>query len=141
MKSLLLTLLFLLPIPSPLAQEKGTVYVYMPTHKKMLTRIAPSIYCDDVKIAEIPGGRYFKVRLEPGSHTFRSKDKKRGGVEIEVKSGETYYLRVKLDADGYFLRFDGIELVPPENGRFDVKQMKPLSSKDAKSSLVEFDER
>jgi hypothetical protein len=114
------------------AQEKATVYIYEPPHKTMIGRVAPLIFCDEKPLAEIPGGRFFIAKLDSGVHTFRSKDRKKGGVEIDLKSAATYYLKVRLDADGYFLRYAGIELVPEANGRYDIKQLKPIDKKDVK---------
>jgi hypothetical protein len=114
------------------AADKATVYVYANAHARMMKRAAAPVFLDDHEVAILDGSRYFVLRLEPGAHTFRSKDKKKGGAEIEVKAGETYYLRLEWEQTGYFLRYSGIRLMPPENGRFELKQAKPISRKDVK---------
>src|SRR4051812_6932314 len=65
------------------ASDKVTVYVY---RYKAFTGSAlePAVYCDEKKIAAMDNGRYFKVILEAGKHTFQSNDKQ-SGVEIDFK--------------------------------------------------------
>src|SRR5436190_23197711 len=75
--------------------NKVTVYVYKTPHQRTLGRVAPPVFCDEQLLAKLDGGRYFIVKLEPGTHTFRSKNRKDGGVEIELKLGKEYYLRIE----------------------------------------------
>ncbi len=120
------------------AQQKAVVYIYQTPHARMMKRAAPEVYCDGKLTAEIDGGRYFALALEPGTHSFHSKNKKNGGVELELKGGETYYLRVEMEHTGYFLKFSGISSAPKEQGAFTVKQMRPINERYIKDrSLVD----
>jgi hypothetical protein len=57
--------------------DKVTVYVYR--YKQFTgSALEPAVYCDEKKIAAMDNGRYFKVMLEPGKHTFQSNDKQSG---------------------------------------------------------------
>ena len=108
----------------------------MADHKTMMTKVAPLILCDDKPLAEISEQRYIAVQVKVGSHSFHGKNKKKGGIELDIQPNHTYYIRIKLDQDGFFLRFAGLELVPEENGRFDVKQFKPLDKKKIKNDTI-----
>jgi hypothetical protein len=96
-----------------------------------LYRVAPPVYCDEQLLAKLDGGRYFIVKLDPGTHSFRSKSKKDGGVEIELKAGQEYYLRMETRT-GVQVNAPRISVVPNEEGRYDVKQMKYVNDVDIK---------
>jgi hypothetical protein len=112
-------------------QERVTVYVYKTPHQRTLGRVAPPVYCDEQLLAKLDGGRYFIVKLEPGTHSFRSKNKKDGGVEIELKVGQEYFLRMETRT-GVQVNAPRISVVPNEEGRYDVKQMKYVNDDDIK---------
>lgn len=111
--------------------NKVAVYVYKTPHQRTLGRVAPPVYCDEQLLAKLDGGRYFIVKLEPGTHSFRSKNKKDGGVEIELKLGQEYFLRMETRT-GVQVNAPRISVVPNEEGRYDVKQMKYINDDDIK---------
>lgn len=115
--------------------ELVTVYIYKAPHARTLWRAAFPVYADEKQIATLDGGRYFVARFPPGLHTFRSKNKKQGGVEIELKAGEVYYLRMETE-EGVSVGKARITLVQKEQGGYDVKQMKPIKDKDIKDRTV-----
>ena len=83
-------------------------------------------------------GRYFKVSLEAGKHVFRSNDKQ-AGVEIELKSGENYYIRVEL-VPGMMKGHGRLVLTQKEQGSYEIKKLKPLDKEKIKdTSLVTVD--
>ncbi|MGI8653891.1 MAG: hypothetical protein ACR2LC_01585 [Pyrinomonadaceae bacterium] len=102
----------------------------------MIGRVAPAMFCDDKEFARLDGARYVVLNLSPGTHTFRSKDKSKGGVEIELKASETYYMRVDLDSDGYFLKYARMVLVPTEEAVYSIKQLKPINAKDVTNKSI-----
>ncbi|MDQ3256542.1 MAG: DUF2846 domain-containing protein, partial [Acidobacteriota bacterium] len=77
---------------------KANVYVYRapqaPTQKQ---RASFPIYANDTLLATLDAGRYVYARLDPGTYNFGAKNRKRGSAGFEVKSGETYYLRIEYD--------------------------------------------
>lgn len=113
------------------AKQEATVYVYSYKHVRTLGKVAPPVYVDDTLLAKLDGARYFIVKLEPGTHAFHLKDKKRGGIEMEFKAGETYYIRMDK-REGTTVGASGLVLVPKEQGAYDVKQMKPTDKGDIK---------
>jgi hypothetical protein len=105
------------------ASDKVTVYVYR--YKQFTgSALEPAVYCDEKKIAAMDNGRYFKVILEPGKHTFQSNDKQ-SGVEIDLKNGEEYYIRVDI-ATGFWKGHGRLTMIQKEQGSFEIKKLKPI---------------
>ena len=115
--------------------QKATVYIYTYKHIRTLTRVDPPVYLDGKILAKLDGARYFIAQLSPGTHTLHLKDKKRGGLEMEFKVGETYYVRM-VKSEGTIVHAAGLVLVPKENADFDLKQMRPVSQSDIKDRSV-----
>ena len=71
-------------------------------------------------------GRYFSIRLDAGKHSCRSTDGQ-SVVELDVKAGQTYYIRgevvpVRLKPRGR------LALMSPEQGANEVRTLQPLPS-------------
>lgn len=130
MKAFIIATLLTLSVQDA-APDTATVYIYKAPHARTLWRAAFPVYADEKQIATLDGGRYFIARFPPGVHTFRSKNKKQGGVEIELKAGEVYYLRMETD-EGVSVGKARITTVPKEQGGYDIKQMRPIKDKDIK---------
>jgi hypothetical protein len=112
---------------------KATVYVYR--YKQFQgSALAPSVYCDDTALARMENGRYFSAKIEPGKHVFHSNDKQ-SGVELEVKAGEQYFLRVEI-ATGFMKGHGRLVLVPTEQGSYELKssKLKPLDASKVEDS-------
>jgi hypothetical protein len=92
--------------------------------------LQPPIFCDDFRVAKIENGRFFTVRIDPGKHTFHS-DEKQSGMEIDLKTGEVYYIRVDL-ASGIWYGHGRLQLVQKEQGGYEVKKLKPMDAKKVK---------
>ena len=120
--------------------SKATAYVYR--YKQFVgSALAPSVYCDETELARMENGRYFTVKLEPGKHTFRSNDKQ-SGMELDMKAGQEYFLRVELVA-GAMKGHGRLILMAPEQGGYELKspKLKPLdSNKVVNGNLVSVDE-
>ena len=125
---------------SKAADSKAIVYVYR--YKQFVgSALAPSVYCDETELARMENGRYFTVKLDPGKHTFRSNDKQ-SGMELDVKAGQQYFLRVELVA-GAMKGHGRLVLMSPEQGGYELKssKLKPLdSNKVVNATLVSVDE-
>ncbi|MGH9800645.1 MAG: DUF2846 domain-containing protein [Blastocatellia bacterium] len=113
----------------PAQDAKGTVYVYR--YKQYAgSGLEPSVYCNDVELARMDNGRYFTVKLSPGKHTFRSNDKQ-AGIEMDLKSGEDYYIRVEIVA-GFMKGHGRLVLTQKEQGAYEIKKLKPLDADKVK---------
>lgn len=112
----------------PAAQaEIAKVYFYR--YKQYAgSALSPSVYCDEAELARMENGRYFTVKLAPGKHTFRSNDKQ-SGVEVDLKPGQEYFLRVELVA-GFMKGHGRVVAVVPEQARYELKakNLKPLDA-------------
>ncbi|MEO6051510.1 MAG: DUF2846 domain-containing protein [Pyrinomonadaceae bacterium] len=110
--------------------EEGTIFVYMPHHTWTSGRFSGKVYVDEKKTAEISKNRYFVLHLAPGKHSFYVRDKKLGGIDIDVAKGATYYLKINVDEGGYRVKFRGVSVVPLEEGEFAIKQIQPIKKGD-----------
>src|SRR5690348_5372300 len=74
--------------------DSAAVYVYR--YRQFVgSALSPSVYCDENELARMENGRFFVAKLSPGKHTFRSNDRQ-AGIEVELKSGQEYYIRVEI---------------------------------------------
>ncbi len=114
--------------PAPAADaSKATVYIYR--YKQFTgSALAPSVFCDDTALARMENGRYFAAKVEPGKHVFHSNDKQ-SGVEIDLKPGQQYFLRVEI-ATGFMKGHGRLIVVAPEQGKYELQssKLKPLDS-------------
>jgi hypothetical protein len=112
-------------------ESQATVYVYR--YKQFVgSALSPSVYCDEVELAKMQNGRYFVAKLPAGKHVFRSNDKQ-SGVEVELKPGLEYYIRVEIAA-GMMKGHGRLTLVAAEQGVYEVKKLKPLDADKVKDN-------
>jgi hypothetical protein len=112
------------------ADAKATLYVYR--HRRYAgSALKPTVYADDRELARMENGRFFVVKLDPGMHSIRSNDKA-SGTEVDMKPGQEYYVRIDIEA-GAWKGHGRITLVLPEQGRYEVKETKPLDANDIKN--------
>ena len=111
--------------------SQATVYVYR--YKQFVgSALSPSVYCNDNELARMDNGRFFVAKLTPGKHVFRSNDKQ-AGVEVDLKGGQDYYIRVEL-ATGFMKGHGRLVSVTPEQGAYEVKNLKPLGADKVKDT-------
>ncbi len=119
---------------APAAQANdavATVYVYR--YKQFVgSALSPSVFSDDTELARMDNGRFFAVKLAPGKHIFHSNDKQ-SGVEVDLKAGQDYYVRVEIAA-GFMKGHGRLTLVAPEQGTYEVKSLKPLDASKVKDT-------
>lgn len=123
------------PQPENAASKKGdsqvTVYIYR--YKQFVgSALSPSVYCDDTELARMENGRFFTAKLSSGKHTFHSNDKQ-AGMDVDLKSGQDYYIRVEIAA-GMMKGHGRMTLVAPEQGSYEIKKLKPLDADKIKDS-------
>lgn len=119
------------PSASQDSNSEATVYVYR--YKQFVGKaLSPSVYCDENELARIENGRFFAVKLPAGAHVFRSNDKQ-AGIDVDLKAGERYYVRVEI-ATGFMKGHGRLVSVAPEQGAYEIKNLKPLDSDKVKDS-------
>jgi len=79
-------------------------------------------------------GRYFVVTLAPGRHVFRSNDKQ-SGIDVDLKSGQKYYIRVEL-ATGFWKGHGRVISVEPDQGSYEIQKLKPLDKDKVKDAQL-----
>ena len=108
-----------------------TVYIYR--YKQFVgSALSPSVYCDDTELARMENGRFFAAKLPSGKHTFHSNDKQ-AGIDVDLKSGQDYYIRVEIAA-GMMKGHGRMALVAPEQGSYEIKKLKPLDTDKIKDN-------
>jgi hypothetical protein len=119
------------PSAAPANNSLATVYVYR--YKQFVgSALSPSVYSDDTELARMDNGRFFVAKLAPGKHVFHSNDKQ-SGIEVELKAGQDYYVRVEIAA-GFMKGHGRLTLVAPEQGTYEVKSLKPLDASKVKDA-------
>jgi len=119
------------------SNPNAVVYIYR--YKQFVGyTVEPSVYCNEVQLARMDNGRFFKVVLDPGTYTFRSNDKQ-SGIEMDLKKGEVYYIRVEI-AQGLLKQYGRLVLMAKVQGVYEIKKLKPLGSskiKDRKRVVID----
>ncbi len=85
--------------------------------------IRPSVYCDGKEVIRMQSGRVFEMDVPPGEHTCYMGDKKSGAV-VQAEAGKDYYFRVFIQP-GAFKGIYRLDMIMPEQGRFDIQKLKP----------------
>ena len=121
MKKQVVLLTFFL-VCSAAAGDVGTVTIFRTIdHQRGWKPIA---FCDGQRIAAVQGGKYVKMNVSAGKHTFTSNNA-RTGIDLDVKPGGDYFLRVvgtTLSENGSF------ELVDAVQARQQVDRLEPLKA-------------
>jgi hypothetical protein len=86
--------------------------------------LKPSIYCDGVELIRMQNGRFFDMQLPLGEHTCYANDKQAGAI-VKFEAGKDYYFRVNLQT-GMWKGHYRLEMVMPEQGKYDIAKLKPL---------------
>ena len=85
--------------------------------------LRPSIFVDDMEVAWISSGSYFKVPVAPGDHVIYA-DEKDSALTFPTEPGKTYYFRVGVRA-GLFKGHGKLEPVSEEAGVKEFGEWKP----------------
>lgn len=108
------------------AATEATIYVYrLPALGGKFNK--PSIYLDEKDVARIENGRFFMLRVGPGQHVVRSGDRN-SAVTLEVKAGQTYYIRVTFEPAQFGARAVTM-IMPPEQGWSEMGQTESTDPK------------
>src|SRR5258708_33491447 len=114
---------------SAAAGAKGTLYVYWVHAGTNL--IKPAVYIDETEVTRMRSGYYLGVNLDPGGHVVRSTEKA-AAVTLDVKPGETYYIRLSFAEPQIKVRVE-TTLVRAEQGWSELAKTKPSDPEDIKN--------
>jgi Protein of unknown function (DUF2846) len=130
--------LFLIFLPclhaqTPVARDasKATVYFYR-LRDNYGALLKPSVFCDKAQVARMRNGRFVSTTFPAGPHTITSTFTGNGMV-LDLKPGETYYVRLEMVHATLIHNARGeVTAVMPEQGKFEVSQLKPAEPDDLK---------
>ena len=108
----------------PPQEAPATVYVYRPAESHSVRGHDLTILCDGQPLARLPYGRFFAAKIAPGEH-FISDKRTRYHVKVKVESGGEYYVKAEWWM-GTLTTKRVFSWVAPEQGRDDVKLLKPI---------------
>jgi hypothetical protein len=118
--------------PAVQASGNGTIHIYR--YKQFQgSALHPSIYCDEIRLTRISGGRYLDVKVPVGTHTFYADDKQAGAV-VNVEAGKDYYFRAEVQV-GFWKGHFRLMMVPAEQGKYDLAKLQPSDDKEAVTLL------
>lgn len=100
-------------------QAPATIYFYRP-RRFQGSALKPSVFVDDARSGQLHNGDSIKVSVPPGNHRIYSTDKSTG-IELNAKSGQTYYVRVDIQV-GFWKGHGGVTLVDSQEGKYEAGQ-------------------
>ncbi len=114
---------------------EATIYVYRNFYHATFGKAAPTITANGEKLAVLDEGRYFVAHVPSGFVVVTSGKKKTNRVEIDARSGETYYIRARAHPGKLFARFE-LFRVTTEEAKTDSDKLRYVNSNDIKSERV-----
>ena len=107
-----------------------TICVYRP-RRYVGSALKPSVFIDQIEITRLHNGESVQVTVPSGQHRVNSNDKSTG-IDLEAKAGQTYYLRVDIQA-GAWKGHGAITLIDPQEGKYEFSQQKLALTRDLAS--------
>jgi hypothetical protein len=116
-----------LPLGASAQEKAATANVYFYRYKQFQgSALKPSIYCDGKELLRMQNGRFFEAELPAGDHTCYANDKQ-AGVAMTFEAGKDYYFQTELQV-GFWKGHFRLEMVMPEQGKYDIGKLKPLDN-------------
>jgi hypothetical protein len=101
--------------------DRGAVYVYRTS--VIGAAIKPTVMANKVALLELPPNGYFVYRAAPGELTLEQKTEATTSVTLDVKAGETYYVRGSIGM-GFFVGHPRLIVVSKEEGEKEIVHCK-----------------
>jgi len=102
----------------------GLVYIYRPG-KMMGAAVSYKVRANGVVITTLTPGGYYPYITKPGEVEFSAKTEATSSVTIDVKPGETHYIKGTIGV-GFLVGRPHLVVVPPEVGEKEVMNCKLL---------------
>jgi len=109
-------------------ENMGLVYIYRPG-KAMGAAVSYQVKANGVPIIRLNPGGYYAYLAKPGEIEFSAKTESTSSITIDVKPGETYYLKGTIGI-GFFVGRPHLVVVTPEVGEQEVVKCKLLEGKE-----------
>jgi hypothetical protein len=105
----------------------GTVFIYR-DRAFVGSMLRPTVMVDGKDLVNIGNGRVYTGYFMPGKYLFQMDDKK-SGADLDVKAGETYYMRVEI-VPGFWKGGGRLMMMDPKQGSYEIKQLTPVEAKE-----------
>jgi len=109
------------------ASSAATVIIYRPKSFFGMA-LRPTVMLGGADLANITNGRFYKGMFPPGHYLFQMDDKK-SGADLELKAGETYYMKVEI-VPGFWKGGGKMTVMANEQGSYEITQLKPLDANE-----------
>jgi len=108
-------------------ENMGLVYIYRPG-KAMGAAVSYQVKANGVPITRLNPGGYYAYLAKPGEIEFSAKTESTSSITIDIKPGETYYLKGTVGI-GFFVGRPHLVVVTPEVGEKEIVKCKLLEEK------------
>jgi Protein of unknown function (DUF2846) len=105
-------------IGAPMA-GKGQIVFFRPSAMGMAIRC--TVRENGAMVGRVGNGKYFVMAVAPGKHTYTAATEAKDTLNMEVESGETYYVKCKIGAG---IMGGRPNLSPSDKAAFDAKSAK-----------------
>ena len=110
----------------------GLVYIYRPS-KLMGGAIKYEVDANKVLVTHLPAGGYYPYFAKPGVTEFSAETESKSAVTIDVKAGETYYIKGTIGI-GFFVGRPHLVIVSREEGAKEIAECKIIPEETAKGT-------
>lgn len=129
----LLALAFAAP-SSTQTEQTATVYIYRLEEANKVDSRKAKVFVNEKPAFDMPESEFIGVRLPPGRHVFKMKNKSTE-TPLELKASEIYYLRASETPAGFGYRRD-LFVMQAEQAIYQMRDLKPLQEKNVKDKSV-----
>lgn len=112
--------------------DMATVYIYRPK-SIMGMALQPTVMLDGQDLLDARNGTVWMGKFKPGRYNIQMDDKKSGG-EVDLKRGETYYMRVDI-VTGMWKGGGRMTQVTSDQGMKDTQKLNPLPASEVKHAM------
>lgn len=110
-------------------ENKGLIYIYRPS-SIVGGGISPDVKVGGTVIATLYNGGYYPYFANPGEVELWAKTESKSAVTLDVKPGETYYVKGTIGV-GFFVGRPHLIVVSPEEGAKEIAACKLIPEKKA----------
>jgi hypothetical protein len=132
---LVLLALLLLFMSQTQAPESATVYFYRVEEVSKLGSRKVEVKLDGKPLLSMPEDNFIAFKLPPGKYGLRMRQKQ-SEILLNVEAGKTYFVRVSQVEAGFGFN-QSITLMPNDQAAYQMRDMKPLESKNIKNKDLE----
>jgi len=92
--------------------------------------VSYKVRANGVSVVTLKNGGYYPYIAKPGEIEFSAKTEATSSIKIDIKPGQTYYLKGTVGI-GFFIVRPHLVVVPPDVGEKEIAGCKLISEKEA----------